>query len=84
MRSKKSTHVLSGVVTPEKQYLKVEGFTKYKFQVELSSYDIRNVTKGHVVFSDIETGRSFSQAYEKAIPPLMEELKNSMNKLDFD
>ncbi len=84
VRNKKSTHVLTGSMVPEKQYMKIEGFEKFKFQVELSSSNAKSISTGHVVFSDVETGRNFQQAYEKAIPVLMENLKENMDKLNFN
>jgi len=84
VRNKLSTHILSGSMLPQKQYMKIDGFEKFKFQVELTSSNAKQVQVGHVVFSEIETGRSYQQAYEKAVPVLMENLKNSMDKLNFD
>jgi hypothetical protein len=82
--NKSATHILTGSVKAEKQYMKVDGFKKYKFQVELSSSNRKRVELGHVVFSDIETGRSYQQAYEKAIPILLKGLSDNINKLNFD
>jgi hypothetical protein len=84
VRNKLSSHILTGRMTPEKQYMKIDGFETFKFQVELSSSNYKRVETGHIVFSDIETGRSYQQAYEKAVPVLMDNLKENINKLNFD
>ena len=83
-RNKDSTHILTGIVTAEKQYMKIEGFVKYKFIVKLKSANIRRVESGNLLLEDIQTGRNKQQAYEKALPALMEQLSKNISKLNFE
>ena len=64
--------------------MKVEGFVKYKFIAHLTSANLKGIESGNASFSVVTTGRRFDQAYDRAIPQLIEQLKENMSKLQFD
>ncbi len=80
-KPKSATHLISGEVTTEKMHLSVEGFEKYKFQISINSENNKHEKVGTIMFEVIETGRSFDQAYNNALPKISEEFKTNLRKL---
>ncbi|MBT7609401.1 MAG: LPP20 family lipoprotein [Bacteriovoracaceae bacterium] len=83
-RNKHSTHVVTGELVTDKQYMKVEGFEKYKINLKLSAWSKGKVETGHLNFSSTEVGRSESQAFEKAVPKLESYIQDNITKLNID
>lgn len=83
-RNKHSTHVVSGELISDKQFLKVEGFEKYKISLKLSAWSKGKVETGHLNFSAVEVGRSESQAFQKAVPKLESYIQENITKLNID
>lgn len=84
IRSKQATHMLTGEITVEKMYMKVEGFSKYKFTANLTSANLKGVESGKASFFVVSTGRNLQQAYDKAVVQLIDKLKENMQKLQFE
>ena len=49
-RNKHSTHVVTGELVSDKQFMKVEGFEKYKISLKLSAWSKGKVETGHLNF----------------------------------
>lgn len=81
VRNKKSTHVITGDLTAEKLYMKVEGFEKYKFSLTLKSSNLDRVQKSQLSFETEETGRNYDQAVHKAIDKIKEYVKTNIQEL---
>lgn len=82
-RNKKSTYIVTGEYVADKQYLKVDGFEKYKFVLKIKAMKSgTKVESGHLDFEVIETARDFSQANDKAIAKFQEFIKNNVEKLN--
>jgi hypothetical protein len=83
-RNPLSTHVVTGELKVDKQFLKVEGFEKYKFVLHASAMTKDRIGTGEMTLVDIETARNFSQAHDKAIEKLKEQLKEEISSLEID
>lgn len=82
LKNKNATHVVTGEYVAEQQFLKVEGFEKYKFVLKLRAMKAESkVESGHLNFEVIETGRDFAQASEKAIGKVQDYVKKNIEKL---
>jgi hypothetical protein len=68
----------------DKQYLNVEGFEKYSFHLKISAMNDKKVGTGEFDFSIVESGRNFSQAHDKAMPKIKEEIKDKISELKID
>ncbi len=84
VRNKNSTHIVTGEYVAEKQYMKVEGFEKYKFLLKVKAATMEKVESGAMTTSVITTGRNFSQAMEKALPEFKEFINANINKLNIE
>ena len=83
VRNKNSTHVITGEFVADKQYLKVDGFEKYKFVLKLKAMKAdTKVETGHLNYEVIETGRNFSDANDKAVSKFQEYVKNNIENLN--
>ncbi len=82
IRNKNSTHIITGEFVPEKQYMQVEGFEKYRFILKVKAMKAgTKIESGHFNFEDIETGRNLDQATEKALPKIKEFIKQNIGDL---
>lgn len=82
VRNKNSTHIITGEFVPEKQYMQVEGFEKYKFILKVRAMKAgTKIETGHFNFEDIETGRNLDQATEKALPKIKDFIKQHIGDL---
>jgi hypothetical protein len=85
VRNPKSTHVVTGELVADKQYLNVEGFEKYKFILKLKAMQSAGSKEtGHLNFEVIESGRNFSHAHEQAMPKIQEFIKTNIDKLNIE
>ena len=64
------------------EYLKVEGFEKYRFSLRASSFDNLGEKVGGFVVSQVGQGRNKSDAFLKVRPRLQTEFKNNFQKLN--
>lgn len=83
-RNKNSTHIVSGEFTSEKQYLKVDGFEKWKFLFAIKAKTAAKVESGVLNHAVTTTGRSFEQAKERALPEIEEFIKKNIEKLNIE
>jgi hypothetical protein len=81
--NKKSTHLLSGKLRSQKEFLQVKGFEKHRFVLTLDAQNRRRVKTGSMNIEAIETGRSFDQAYAKALVRLKEGIEDQLFKISF-
>lgn len=84
VRNKKSTRIVTGEVVADKQYMNVEGFEKYNVSLKLSAKDTDRVETGHLSFTTTETGRNFSQAYNKALIDIKKYLNENLTMLNIE
>lgn len=79
-----ATHLLIGKIKWQKEFLKVEGFEKYKFIFNLNAKNRRHLQSGTMSFSVSETGRDFEQAYQKAMTRIKDYIVKDLHKISFD
>ncbi len=84
VRHADSTHIVTGEVLADKEYMQVEGFEKYNFHAKISAMNAKRVGTGEFQYSVTETGRNFSQASDKAMPKIKEEIKEKIVDLKID
>lgn len=83
-RNTLATHIVTGEMVADKQFLSVEGFEKYSFHLKISAMDAKRVGTGEFDFAIVESGRNFSQAHDKAMPKIKEEIKDKISELKID
>jgi hypothetical protein len=66
------------------EYLKVAGFEKYTFVLQVEAKNSANEVIGSVVVEQAATGRNKQDAYSKIKDNLQEQFKRSVNKLNLD
>ncbi len=82
-RNPNSTHVITGEFAFDKEYMKVDGFEKYRYVLNIKAMKAKlNVESGRLHFEISETGRNFSQATDHAIPKIQEYLEKNIEKLN--
>jgi hypothetical protein len=64
--------------------MQVEGFEKYNFHAKISAMNAKRVGTGEFQYSVTESGRNFSQASDKAMPKIKEEIKEKIVDLKID
>lgn len=79
-----ATHLLKGSFVSEKQYLKVEGFEKYKFVFDLSAANKKGHKTGVFQFTTDVVGRDYSQSKSKAIGQLREYIQENLSELNIE
>lgn len=84
VRNKQSTHVVTGSVVAQKQYLNVEGWEKYKFVVTVKASNSQQVETGTFTFDHEDQGRNFTQVLAKVLPLLKTKMKENISKLNFE
>lgn len=72
------------VLNWEKMHFNVKGFERYKFVLTSSAYDDGEKLKGQIVFDTTQTGRSFSQSLENALPEMKKFITQKINELHID
>ncbi len=83
LRNKDSTHIITGQYLPEKQYINIEGFEKFKFVLKIKAMRTgTNIESGHLITEVTESGRNINQASEKALPKIKDFLKNNIENLN--
>ena len=84
-KQKMVTHLILGSVTYKKQYLKVEGFEKYNFLLDIHSLNVKKgIKEGVLQHSIIATGRDFQQAKERALVILEEFINENIADLNIE
>ncbi len=76
------THSISGEYVSEKQHLKVDGFEKYKFVLNLYANNKDGHKTGALTFDVQTTGRDFSQAYNKALDLVKNHITENIDELN--
>lgn len=84
VRNRESTNIVTGSLVADKQYMKIEGFEKYKFVLKVAAKSLDRVETGNLTHTVITTGRNYSQNYDKALPQLKEFLNNSIDNLNIE
>jgi hypothetical protein len=84
IRNKKSTHIVTGEVIADKQYMKIAGFEKYNITLKLSAKNNSRVETGHLLFTTTEVGRNFSQAYNKGLINIKKYLEENLTILNIE
>lgn len=79
-----ATHKVWGEYTSEQQHLKVDGFVKYRFLLNLKAMNKKNIESGNLTFSVVETGRSYKQAKENALPLIKEYIEKNIDQLNIE
>lgn len=69
--NKKATHLIQGKFESSPEFLKVDGFEKYKFLLSLEvTKSGEDVKIGHLLTEELSVGRTFDQAFSKALPEI--------------
>ncbi|WP_372655456.1 LPP20 family lipoprotein [Halobacteriovorax sp.] len=68
----------------EPQYIKVKGFVKYKFILNIRSLNKDENEIGSLKYEIIQTGRSQEQSYENALPGINNFIYEKFNELNID
>ena len=84
VRNKHSTHILTGTVLADKQYIKIAGFEKYDITVKVSARNRAGIETGHLTYTTSETGRNFSQAYNKGLVNIKKYLEKNLTMLKIE
>lgn len=80
---KGGTHQIRGKLSSEKAYLKVKGFEKYSFHLELTSIlTKKSVNLGTLNYETNATGRNYEQALEKALTQIRKYMTENIDKLN--
>lgn len=84
VRNPKATHIVTGEVISEKQYMNVAGFEKYKFIVKVSAQTAEKVISGHFNLEGTASGRNLQQSYEKVLTELTPKLSAKVEDLNIE
>lgn len=76
-----ATVSIEGTLTKEEEHIAIEGFEKYTYTLELECKDAEGKNLGTLSVSVTETGRSERQAYTKALPQMMDYVKENISDL---
>ena len=68
----------------QKIYFKVDGFEKNKFSLRVQALNKKRVKIGSISFAVAETGRSFWQSYERALPEIKRRIQEEIGLLKID
>lgn len=79
-----SQYQVTGSLKKEEQHMKVSGFKRFKFFLEIKSLNSKNEKIGGIDFETTQTGRNLSQAYETALPEIKNFLKDKLIELNID
>ncbi len=82
--AKNFTHMVTGKISYEKQYLKVSGFEKYRFLLEILARNRNGQQVGSVKFEVAETGRNYKQAYDQAAQKINAFLLDNLADLNIE
>lgn len=83
-RNPESTHIVTGEVLADKQYMNVDGFEKYSWHIKVSAMTAKKIGTGEMDITITESGRNFTQSYDKAMPKIKTELKEKIIDLKID
>ena len=71
-------------VKKNKEYLKVEGFEKYKFMLRINSFNQSGEKLGSLDFDKASVGRDYSHAYSNVLPDIMNFIIDKIGELNID
>ncbi|OFZ23274.1 MAG: hypothetical protein A2202_02825 [Bdellovibrionales bacterium RIFOXYA1_FULL_36_14] len=71
-------------VKKNKEYLKVEGFEKYKFMLRINSFNQSEEKLGSLEFDKASVGRDYSHAYSNVLPDIMDFIIDKIGELNID
>lgn len=71
-------------VESKKEYLNVDGFEKYAFNINLNAADEKGEKLGTIEFSIMAVGRSFDQAKEKVRPDIERFIEDHFDELNLE
>ncbi len=80
----KTTHILKGKLDSKKEYLKVEGFERYRFNLVLKALNNKRKETGFLSFETTSTGRNFDQSLEKALVTISEHISKNIHQLNIE
>lgn len=80
----RGTHQVTGEFIPEKQFMKVEGWEKYKFILNLYGANAKGAKSGSLQFNTVMQGRSLKDSLAKAMPKVKEYLKENISDLNIE
>lgn len=80
----KHDFVLNTKLSAEKEYFNVKGFEKYKFLLAFEAQKKSGKKHGSIETAVTETGRDFTQAYEKALPKIRKFVSDRFDDLNID
>ena len=86
IEEKGPSHQFSVVIelVSQKIYFKVDGFQKNEFSLRVQALNKEKVKIGSISFTVTETGRSFWQSYERALPEIKRQIQKEMGLLKID
>ncbi|WP_127714524.1 hypothetical protein [Halobacteriovorax sp. HLS] len=82
--NKSPKFIINVSLESEQQFMKVEGFVKYKHILQASSTDSLGNKVGALKYETIQTGRSKQQAYDNALPGLTKFIHEKFDELNID
>lgn len=80
----KASYSLKGNLKKEKLHMKVIGFEKFKFSLQLESQNKLAQKIGALEYSTTHVGRNVEHAYENAIPEIKKFLEENLDELNID
>lgn len=83
-RNRKPHYSLIGSLKKEEQHMKVKGFKRFKFFLQLKSQNKQNEKIGALQFNTVQTGRTLQHAYESAMPEIRNYLDEKLDELNID
>jgi len=83
-KDRQTDFVVGGNIGADQQHLKVDGFVRYKFAINIFSKNADGQKVGSLKFDTTKTGRSFRHAYESAVPEITQFIEDHFNELNID
>lgn len=83
-RDKRTTHNVIGKISSKEEYLKVSGFKKYSFTIDIQVKNDMERKTGAMTYSVTTMGRNYEQSLEKALPQLKKYITENIDKLNFE
>ena len=82
--SKNHKYRIEVEVKKNKEYLKVDGFEKYKFMLRINSFNQSGEKLGSLDFDMASVGRDYSHAYSNVLPNIMDFIVDKIGELNID
>lgn len=81
---KKSQYSVKIKFSTKSEYIKVEGFERYLFNLDIEATDLDGVKVGSLTFSTTETGRDYNQCFESSWRSIKTYLDNHLDEIEMD